>query len=130
MAHFFNELLEHLLQSLFIETNDQLFSDAQDRCPQRSGSAQHHLRQFIIAGPVFLQVEVQQLLPLADVQLVYSAQECERFVAFVLRFASVDFLNGLDTVLRKKLLRLSAGRSARAVIAPVNLWHPSVSFWQ
>ena len=121
------ELLQHFVESFFIEANDQLFSDAQNRRTQCSRSTQNQSGHFVPVV-VFLQVKVDELLSSRHVKFFHPVEQSQRVVAFVSDFAGIDFLDRLDTVVRKKLLRFFTGRSARAVIAPVNLRHRVISF--
>lgn len=66
---------------------------------------------------------MDELLSLPYVKIFHPVQQSERVIAFVTDFSSVDFLDRVDTVVRKKLLRFFARRSAGAVVAPVNLRH-------
>ena len=66
---------------------------------------------------------MDELLSFPNIKFLHPVQQIERVIAFVTDFASVDFLDSVDVVFRKKLLRFFAGRSAGSVIAPVNLQH-------
>ena len=66
---------------------------------------------------------MDELLSFPYIKFLHPVQQIERVIAFVTDFASVDFLDSVDVVFRKKLLRFFAGRSAGSVIAPVNLQH-------
>ena len=66
---------------------------------------------------------MDELLSFPNIKFLNPVQQFERVITFVTDFASVNFFDRVDTVLRKKLLRFFAGRSARSVIAPVNLQH-------
>ncbi len=115
-------LLEGLAESFFVEADDQLLTDSQNRSSQRSRAAQNQSSDFVFVV-LFLQIKVDELLSSRHVKFFHPVQQLERVIAFVSNFAGVDFLDGVDTVVRKKLLRFFAGRSARSVIAPVNFRH-------
>lgn len=116
------KLFQHFAQGFLVEANDQLFPDAQYRSAECSRPAKNHSSNFVLVV-VFLQIEMDELLSFANIKILHPVQQFERVAAFVADFSSVDFLDRVDTVVRKKLLRFFARRSAGAVVAPINLWH-------
>jgi hypothetical protein len=116
------QLFENFVQSFFVKADNQFLADTQHRRTKSSRAAENHSSDLVFVV-TFLQVEADKLLPSSDEKFFQPVQQFERVVAFVTDFAGVDFLDRVDTVLRKKLLRFFTGRSARSVIAPVNLRH-------
>jgi hypothetical protein len=115
-------LLQYLTEGLFVEADDQFFADSQNGRPQRSRPAQNQTGNFILVV-VRLQVEVNELFAPRHVQLLHPVEQLERIVAFITNFPGIDFFDRVDIVVRKKLLRFFAGRSARSMVAPVNFRH-------
>ena len=115
-------LFQYYSKSLFVETDDQLFTDAQHWRAERSRPAENQARDFVFVVD-FLQIEVDEFPASSHIKFLHPVQQLERVAAFVTDFACVDLLDRVDTVLRKKLLRFLAGCSARSVVAPVNLRH-------
>jgi len=66
---------------------------------------------------------VHDLLALGDVELVHVLQGAAGGVALDRGFLGIGLCGDLDLVLRKEPLRLGAGRSALAVVAPVDGAH-------
>ena len=121
------KLFQHFAQGFLVEANDQLFPDAQYRSAECSRPAKNHSSNFVLVV-VFLQIEMDELLSFANIKILHPVQQFERVAAFVADFSSVDFLDRVDTVVRKKLLRFFAGCSSRAMITPVNFRHFLSSF--
>jgi hypothetical protein len=71
---------------------------------------------------------VDEFFAPGDIQLLHPVEKFERVVALITDFSGVDFFDRVDIVVRKKLLRFFAGRSARSMVAPVNLRHRMNSF--
>lgn len=118
------QLFQHFAESFFVEADNQLLPDAQHRCAERSRPTEYQSRDFVFVV-VFLQIKVDEFPASPHIKFIHPVQQFERVIAFVTDFSSVDFLDRVDTVIRKKLLRFFAGRSAGAVVAPVNLRHLS-----
>lgn len=116
------QLFENLAESLFVKPNNQLLPDPQNGRAERSRPAKNHSRNFVLVVVLF-QIEMDELLSFPHIKIFHPVQQLERAVAIVTDFPSVDFLDRVDTVVRKKLLRFFTGHSARSVITPVNLRH-------
>jgi len=70
-----------------------------------------------------LQVEVDDLLPLGNVNLVHVLQSRERSIPLDRGFLRIGLRGDGNLVFRKEPLRLGASGSALAVIAPVDGAH-------
>jgi hypothetical protein len=66
---------------------------------------------------------VHDLLPFGDIQLVDVLQRAEGGVTLDRRLFRIGLCGDGDLVLRKEPLRFGAGRSALAVVAPVDGAH-------
>ena len=115
------------IKGVFGEADDQRCAATKHGSPQRAGTSQNQAGDFVIDRSILFQVEVQRLLSFRDIQLVHALQQFESCVSFVFDFLRVDLLGFGDRILRKKLLRLFAGDSSWAVVAPVDFRH-HVSF--
>jgi hypothetical protein len=71
---------------------------------------------------------VHDFLALGDVELVHVLQGAEGGVALDRGFLGIGLCGDPDLVLRKEPLRLGAGRSALAVVAPVDGAHGVLLF--
>ena len=115
-------LLQHLPKGFLVEADDKFFANPQNWRSQCSRAAQNQSGDLVLVVP-FLQIKVDEFLSSCHIKFLHPVQQFERVVAFVADFSSVDFLDRVDTIVRKKLLRFFAGSSARPVITPVNFRH-------
>src|SRR5262245_17414384 len=117
------ESAEQALVGVLVEADDQLASLAERRRAQVAGRTQQEREQLGARGLLALEVEVHDLLALGDVELVHVLQGAEGGVALDRGFLGVSLRGHGDLVLRKEPLRFGAGRSALAVVAPVDGAH-------
>jgi hypothetical protein len=75
-----------------------------------------------------LEVEVYDLLSLARIDLVHVIDQCQGILFLQSRLPGVQLRRRLDLGLRKKLLRLGAGLSPGAMVAPIDVSHGYSSF--
>lgn len=105
------------------EADEQRFSNLRSRRPQPARRTDQRRRELFVRGLV-LQRDADDVLSLRRQDFVDALQD--RLLGVLEReevFLRVDRLNCLDLVLRKKLLRSLAARSAVAVVHPVDFFH-------
>ena len=71
-------LTEQFLVHFLVETDYQLFSNTQGRRPQVTGRPEHQLEDLLVGGRFFLQVQVDDLLPLADEKFIGLTRHLQR----------------------------------------------------
>lgn len=109
--------------SFVVETHDQRLALAERRRAEVAGRAEQQLLERGGLRLVLFHVEMNDVLPFGGVDVVDLLGQLQRLFFFERRLFSVDLFGRFDAGIRKKLLRLSAGRSARAVVAPVEFGH-------
>lgn len=67
---------------------------------------------------------MDRLFSFGGIDVVHVLRQLERLLLVQSSFLSIDLLGRFHLVFSKKLLRLTAGRSAFAVITPINLHLP------
>lgn len=106
-------------EQILVVPDDQPPTDPAGGGPELTGAAEHVPEQLLIRGPRRLEIVPHDLPSLRDPDLVDALEQLEGSVPF--NGVGVGALKRpvLDPMLRKKLLRLVAARSARAVVPPV-----------
>ena len=104
---------------------DPCEGSARGDCPSVRGGQPQQVGPGRLASP---EIHVDDLLALGRVDLVHVLQHGERRVALDRGLLGVRLLGDGDLVLRKEPLRLGAGHSAVAVVAPVDGVHGSPPF--
>ena len=95
-------------------------ADPHRRRTKLAPAADHQLHQLFIGRAIRgRKVHLHDCLPLRDPKLGHSLEQRERLGCVDGLFGRATRLRGLDSVLRKKLLRAFAARSAGAVVSPV-----------
>src|ERR1051326_1562850 len=110
-----------------VEPDDQRAALAERRRAEIPRRPEEEREQLRARQLVALEIEVHHLRALRDVDLLDVLQDVERGVALDRRLLRVGLRGDLHALGRKKLLRLAARGSARAVIAPVDGHHRSIS---
>lgn len=106
-----------------MEADDQRAADAKRGCSQIAGWAEQHGQQCLRAGLVLLQVQRDDLRAFCGHDSIDLFGQSQRVGGWHFFLACVDLLDGLDVGAAQELLGFNAARSARTVIAPVDLWH-------
>ena len=114
---------EQLLVRVFVEADDQLAPLSKRRRPKIASRPEQEPEQLGARRLLALQVEVDDLLPLGDVELVHLLQGRKRGIPLDRGFLRIGLRGDGNLVFRKEPLRLGAGGSALAVIAPVDGAH-------
>lgn len=105
-------------QQLIVVADQKAATDPARRRPQLTGPTEQQLEQFCVGRAIRAQVEANDLPTLRDPELVDPIEQLERGVSLDrLSVGALEFAI-LDSMLRKKLLRLFTALSARAVIPP------------
>ena len=112
-----------------MKSDEQCLSAPQSRCAQVASWAQQEFAERCLVGFVLLKSNVNHVLAFRRVDLVNGRSQFQGLFLRQPRSFRVELLFCLDPRLRKKLLRSPTGLSPRAVIAPIDCWHPtSLSF--
>ena len=106
-----------------MEPDDQRVADAKRGCSQITGWAEQHGQQCLRIGLVLLQVQRDDLRAFRGHDAIDLFDQVQRVSGWHFFLARVDLFDGLDTGAAQELLGFNAARSARAVIAPVDLRH-------
>ena len=123
-----NGSTENFRVDLIVESNQHRFADLHRRCAKIACRTEHYRSKRVVIRTVFLKINTRDLLALGDQQRGHPFQQGQRLGITVSRFASIDLFAGVYVAGRKKLLRTSAGRSALAVVTPVDLLRHDSSF--
>ena len=114
-------LSQELPVRLLVVSDDERLADADGRGPQVAGRADHLTEQRLIVGPVAGEVVGEDVLAADDGdEFLHAVEELECLGGADLLLVGVDGLGDLERVGVKEPLRLLAGRSGPAVVAPVD----------
>ena len=119
--------VENLSVCFFVEPDDERSALAYGRRPKLSVTADR-FEEFLFPGLFFLQVKKDDLLSDAGIDPVDLFHQIQDFLFGNRHLAGVDLFPDLDNIVRKKLLRSSAGLSGGPVIDPVHLCHAVLLF--
>lgn len=112
---------------LVVEADNQRLAFPQGGRSKIAGGAQHQFLERRLVRLFFFQVDMDQPLPLGDVQIAGRARQCQGVFGLQRILPRIELFDGVDVCLRKKLLRPTARRSAGAMVAPVDLGHAQSS---
>jgi hypothetical protein len=104
-----------------IEADDEGFAFAPGRGAEVASGAESN-GQDVVEGSG-LRFEVKDIFPLDDVDLLGRGDEGSGLIAAKGLFLGIFFRQYSYMVVRKKLLRLGAGRSTRAMVVPIHFAH-------
>ncbi len=114
-----DELQQAALEQFPIIPYQERCSRPDGRCPQLPRAAEKHPQKLVVRGPHVCQIEVNYLASFGHVKTFDPLESLQRAVAGDRLLRCVLNHAVADPVLRKKLLRALATRSARAVIPPL-----------
>ena len=109
-----------------MEADDQRAADAKRGGSQVAGWAEQHGQQCLRVGLVLLQVQRDDLRAFRGHDAIDLLDQRQCVSGGQLFLACVDLFDRLDAGAAQELLGFDAARSARAVIAPVDLRHDLV----
>lgn len=112
---------QDLLIGISIKTNQEDPSLPQRRSAKLAGGTEEYAKQGFAVGFVLFQIEVDDLPSPRRIDLIDVADQLQDFLFQERGFLGVDFGLRFDGMLRKKLLRSFAGRSARSMKAPIKI---------
>src|SRR5688500_14738316 len=98
---------------LLMEADDQGLAFAESRGSQIAARADDQLCERRVVRSVLLHIEVNDVLALGGVNVIRLSSQRQRLICVDCRFLGVLLFFHSDVGVRKKLLRLSASRSAR-----------------
>lgn len=110
---------ERVLQQVFVVPHQQPTTDPARGGPELPRPPEHEVQQLIVLGPVRREIEPEDVPALRDPELVDPLEDGKRLGALDGRCVRAPQGAVLDSMLRKKLLRLFAALSARAVVPPL-----------
>jgi hypothetical protein len=121
----FRKAIERSLQQARLEQcpvvpDEERRSCLDGRRPQLSRTAEEHSEQLFLVGPIARQIEVKDFTSLGHTEMLDAVQDVQRRLTEDGLFRRVLDGTGLDSVLRKKLLRALTTLSSRAVVPPVD----------
>ena len=106
-----------------MEADDQRAADAKRGCSQIAGRAEQHSQQCFCIGLVLRQVQRDDLRAFRGHDAIDLFGQVQRVGGWHFFLARGDLFDRLDTGTAQELLGFDAARSARTVIAPVDLRH-------
>src|SRR5262245_17613386 len=118
-----NALSKDLGVRRLVEPDQERAATAQDGRAEVAGGTDQQALERRAVGLLAPEVDVDHLLAPGRVQLVHACQHVQRPGPGDRGLLGVDLGRHHDLLLRKEPLRLGAGLSARAVIAPVDSSH-------
>jgi hypothetical protein len=116
-------LAEYLPVGCLLESHEQGTPLSESGRSQVARRSEQEVQQVAPGRPAGSQVDMDHALAFGDVDLVHIAEDAQRMLALDGLLLGVDLSLGDDLSLRKEPLRLGAGLSAFAVIAPVHRCH-------
>lgn len=114
-------LQQRRLQDVGVETDDEPPTALQGWGAELPRAAQHHAQELLVRGPGVLQVDVDTLFAFGHEEVGDALQQLQCGFRLDGVLTGALYLPVGDVVLRKKLLRAFAARSARAVVAPLEV---------
>ena len=104
-----------------MKSDDQRPADSKRRCSQIARRAEQHRLQRLGVWLVLLQIQSDNLRAFRRHDAIDLLGQRERVLRRHLRLASINLLDRRHRCLAQELLSFDARRSARTVIAPINL---------
>ncbi len=116
-------VLEQLFVSRLVKSHHQRSPLPQRRRAQVSCRPEQQRSQSCEIRFFGSQIHMNDFFAPGRIDFIDIAQQFERLLFCERRFFGVCFGSGRQLMFRKKLLRFSAGASARPVIAPIDFFH-------